>query len=416
MADFKTHITVSTALGIGYGAVAFRHFGVPAPTCILAGTLCSVSGMLPDLDSDSGVPLRESLAFAAACVPMLLLERFRHLGWSSETMALAGAGIYLSVRFGVGKLLKKFTVHRGMFHSIPAAVIAGEVAFLVCVSGDIYMRSYKACAVVAGFMSHLILDEIWSVKFAGGRFQLKSSSGTALKFWGTGWATIAAYAQMLFIGVIVLNDPIWSTFSPEGEKLHTIASRIYERFGRSAPAIMTSPLLPRGTGTTGRDQPPPTIQYAQQQPQQQYVAPQQQYATQPNANAQYDNSAYNNQGYAQPQYANPQYANPAPSGYVNNSAYSNPYGSQYSNSTAYSNSAPAPYSSSYPNNATPTYPAPAPYPQPSYPNSAPNQNYGTPSNSAYPNSVPYPSLPYPNAAANSQPPTYLPPPTSPQRY
>ena len=304
-----------------------------------------------------------------------------------------------------------------MFHSIPAAVIAGEVAFLVCVSGDIYMRAYKACAVVAGFMSHLILDEIWSVKFASGRFQLKSSSGTALKFWGDGtWSNFVAYGQMLAIGVIVLNDPIWSTVSPEGEELHTIASRIYEQFGKRAPDLLTNPLLPRGTGTAGREQPPATTQYAQQPQQQQYAAPQQPYATQPNSNLQYDNSAYNHQGYGQPQFTNPQYANPAPSGYVNNSAYSNPYGSQYSNSTGYSNSATAPYSSSYPSNAPPTYPAPAPYPQPSYPSNAPNQNYGTPSNPAYPSSVPYPSLPYPNAAANSQPPTYLPPPTSPQRY
>src|SRR6188768_3601917 len=98
MADFKTHITVSTTLGVAYGAVAFKHFGLPGPTCILAGTLCSVSGMLPDLDSDSGVPLRESLAFAAACVPMLMMERLP-AGWSREQVVLVGAAMYLGIRF-----------------------------------------------------------------------------------------------------------------------------------------------------------------------------------------------------------------------------------------------------------------------------------------------------------------------------
>jgi len=55
MAGFKTHITVSTLTGIAYGAWGY-HSGAPLETCILAGGLCSVSGMLPDLDSDSGRP------------------------------------------------------------------------------------------------------------------------------------------------------------------------------------------------------------------------------------------------------------------------------------------------------------------------------------------------------------------------
>ena len=39
--------------------------------------------------------------------------------------------------------------------------------------------------IVIGFMSHLILDEIWSIRFrAGIPVGLKSSSGTAIKFWG----------------------------------------------------------------------------------------------------------------------------------------------------------------------------------------------------------------------------------------
>ncbi len=244
MADFKTHITVSTALGVGYGAVAFQHFGFPAPTCVLAGTLCSLSGMLPDLDSDSGVPLRESLSFASACVPMLLLDRFRQLGWTTETIVLVGAGIYIAVRFGIGALLKKYTVHRGMFHSIPAAVIAGEVAFLLCVSGDMTMRGFKAGAVVAGFLSHLILDEIWSVRVSGGRIGLKSSSGTAMKlFGGDMWANFSCYAKLIILGVVVFNDPAWTTLSPEGTELHTIASSIIKKFD-AVEARLNLPSLP----------------------------------------------------------------------------------------------------------------------------------------------------------------------------
>ena len=77
--------------------------------------------MLPDLDSGPGVPLRESVAFAAAVVPMLMIDRFDRWAWRPESIVLAGGLVYLFIRFGVGRLLRKSTVHRGMFHSVPGA-------------------------------------------------------------------------------------------------------------------------------------------------------------------------------------------------------------------------------------------------------------------------------------------------------
>ena len=68
----------------------------------LAAGLCGVAGMLPDIDSDSGRPLHESLAFAAAVVPMMLLHRLRHWEVPHELLILAGAGAYLLVRLGWG--------------------------------------------------------------------------------------------------------------------------------------------------------------------------------------------------------------------------------------------------------------------------------------------------------------------------
>jgi len=210
MAGFKTHITVSSTLGVGYALGGHFYFGVPLPASILAGTLCGLSGMLPDLDSDSGVPLRESITFAAAALPMLLVDRFHQLGWSHETMALVGAGIYATVRFGLASIIKKLTVHRGMFHSIPAALIAGQIFYLIASANEPAIRFYKAGAVVAGFMSHLILDEIWSISFAGGVPRLKSSFGTALKFWGDGlMANLATYGQLGLLTYVSMQDGDW---------------------------------------------------------------------------------------------------------------------------------------------------------------------------------------------------------------
>src|SRR3972149_3606964 len=186
MAGFKTHIAFSSILGAGYGTAAYFLYDVPWPSCVLAGGLCGVSGMLPDLDSGPGTPLRESMAFAAAVVPVMLIHRLQQRALSTEMFIIIVAGLYLLIRFGGMALLKLFTEHRGMFHSLPAAAIFGEVAYLLA-SGDTHLRLYKAGAVVLGFLSHLFLDEVYSFEWSRGRLHLKNSFGTALKLIGHSW-------------------------------------------------------------------------------------------------------------------------------------------------------------------------------------------------------------------------------------
>jgi hypothetical protein len=232
MAGFKTHITVSSLMGVGYGGAAGWMYGVPWPTCVLAGGLCGVAGMLPDIDSDSGTPLRESMAFAAAIVPMMLLHRFQQWGMSNELIILAGAATYLLIRFGVAALLKRYTVHRGMFHSLPAAVVWGELAFLLSSGEDLRLRAYNAGAVVLGYLSHLLLDEIYSFQWSRGRVRLKSSFGTALKLWGqSGWSNVSAYAKLLILAAAIFWEPQWShTPVPlDSPTVQQVASHLMDR-------------------------------------------------------------------------------------------------------------------------------------------------------------------------------------------
>ena len=121
MANFKTHITGSTLLGIAYGTIAYTQFEVPLGHCAVAAGLCSVAGMLPDLDHKLGIPLREMLCFVAIVVPMLMIRRFEEMGFTPEEMVFVSGVLYVLIRFVGGELFKRFTVHRGMWHSIPAA-------------------------------------------------------------------------------------------------------------------------------------------------------------------------------------------------------------------------------------------------------------------------------------------------------
>jgi membrane-bound metal-dependent hydrolase YbcI (DUF457 family) len=204
---FRVHITGSSIVGVGYAAAAWYVGDMPPMTCVLAGGLCSVAGMLPDLDSGPGIPLRESVAFAAAVVPMMMIHRFHQMGLPLEAMILAGAAIYLAIRFGVAWLLKNHSIHRGMFHSLPAMAIAGQIAFLAFAAEDPLRRYFIASAVVLGFLTHLVLDEIWSVKLGMFGPKFKKSFGTALKFHGPVlWPNLVTYALALILGALAAGD------------------------------------------------------------------------------------------------------------------------------------------------------------------------------------------------------------------
>jgi membrane-bound metal-dependent hydrolase YbcI (DUF457 family) len=226
MADFKTHITTSCVLGGGYACLG-AYYGLPIEAALVAGGLCGVGGMLPDIDSDSGVPVRETMGFAAAVTPMLLVDRFQQLGLNYEQMVLAGGASYLIVRFGIAKLLMRFTVHRGMFHSIPALLIFTGLAFLICGSSNLHLRYFKAVGVFIGAMSHLILDEIYAVEWSGGRWRFKKSFGTALKLWGDSlWGNFSTYSKLAAVVVLILSEP-----------------SIMERYGALSPIVIDNAAL-----------------------------------------------------------------------------------------------------------------------------------------------------------------------------
>ncbi len=187
MAGFRTHITVSSLLGIGYAAAAVRPLGFPPEAAFLAAGVTAVGGMLPDLDSDSGVPVREMSGLAAAVVPLLLLPRLAASGMSQEGMLAAVGLLYLLIRYGAGWLFRRVTVHRGMFHSIPCMLIFGLLVYLEYHSPDVRIRLLLAGGVMLGFLSHLVLDELYSVDFNGVRLRLNKFAGSAVKLVSPSW-------------------------------------------------------------------------------------------------------------------------------------------------------------------------------------------------------------------------------------
>src|SRR5262245_41019679 len=130
MASYPVHLSVSTALGAAYGAAAVWFWHIDWGPAFLGAGLTALGGVLPDLDSDSGVPVRELFGILAAAAPVLLFTRLRAAGFTPEQTIAIGAALYLIIRYGVAAFFKRITVHRGMFHSIPAMLIAGLFVYL----------------------------------------------------------------------------------------------------------------------------------------------------------------------------------------------------------------------------------------------------------------------------------------------
>ena len=201
MASYKGHLSVSATLGTCYGAVGIWGWDLDWGPAFLGLGVTTLGGVLPDLDSDSGVPVRELFGLAAAAAPFLLWGRLRADGFSLEQTIVLLAAAYLLIRYGVSEVFKRATVHRGMFHSIPAMLIAGLLVFLGYDTPATWLRYYLAFGVMLGFLSHLILDELYSVDFMGFRVKISKSAGSALKLYSPSWsATVACY---LFLGGLV---------------------------------------------------------------------------------------------------------------------------------------------------------------------------------------------------------------------
>jgi membrane-bound metal-dependent hydrolase YbcI (DUF457 family) len=183
MASFRGHLSFAGALGFVYGGLGANQFGFDPSTAVLGAGVTTVGGLLPDLDSDSGVPIREMFGLAGAMVPLLLMPRLMQTSLQpDEILAILGC-VYAIIRYGLSRVFKYLTVHRGMFHSIPAMLIAGMIFFVVFHSNSLPKKLFLSAGVMIGFLSHLVLDELYSVNFEGLKITLKSSSGTALKFW-----------------------------------------------------------------------------------------------------------------------------------------------------------------------------------------------------------------------------------------
>jgi membrane-bound metal-dependent hydrolase YbcI (DUF457 family) len=204
-------LTFSSILAAGYGALGAWQLNLDWGPVFLGAGLTALGGLLPDLDSDTSVPVRELFGLAAMAAPFLLFRRLEESGFSTEQMLVILTGVYLGIRYPLAGMFKSLTVHRGMFHSIPAMLITGLLVFLLYRSSDadrhLILRLYLAGGVMLGFLSHLLLDELYAVDFQGIVFKRNKYSGSALKLFSPSWAaTLTTYLLLGALGYLTWID------------------------------------------------------------------------------------------------------------------------------------------------------------------------------------------------------------------
>ena len=187
MAGFKGHLAFGMVTGLVWCAIIV-YLALLQPIFLPFIFLITVfASFLPDLDSDGGTPLRMLLTtlsvVSGGYVGYFSLQNSLDNG--IITALLYGGGYALFVYYIIGGIFKKITVHRGMFHSIPAAVLSSLITLSIL---NIYIESVDlkllfSLSVGIGYLCHLVLDELNSVVNLGGMpFVPNKSLGTALKF------------------------------------------------------------------------------------------------------------------------------------------------------------------------------------------------------------------------------------------
>ncbi|WP_299312576.1 metal-dependent hydrolase [uncultured Halomonas sp.] len=213
MANFRTHLVVAAAGGaaIAHGGWQGGLWEVREALQVLA--LVTLGGILPDIDADRSKAIRlifNLLAVPAVVAGALLLQGRLDTGG----LLLACGAIYLGVRYLGARLFSRFTVHRGLWHSLLAAGLCGLVT--AALSHRLFAQPdtlawAHGVAVTLGFVIHLALDELYSVDLIDAR--IKRSFGTALKPFD--WRSPGNSLVMLLAAVNLLPwlpawSPLWS--------------------------------------------------------------------------------------------------------------------------------------------------------------------------------------------------------------
>ena len=208
MANFRQHAAGGAAVGLAGAALGAWRVGLSPMQAADVFILGIVGGILPDVDSDSSRPVRILFSLLGAILPIAayaLWTRRPENPHSLEVLVFVLGTGFILIRYGVSFAFFRITRHRGACHTLPAALICGELVFLLFVNSALWTRLTFALTAAGGYLSHLALDEISSVDIENQR--LRESAGTAVNLFERSWlANVVLYGLLFGLGALIANQ------------------------------------------------------------------------------------------------------------------------------------------------------------------------------------------------------------------
>lgn len=221
MANFNTHLAVALAASSGL-ALATTQFHITqiidAPAMIAFG---AIGGMLPDIDSPNSKPVK-LLFTTLGIISLLTVVNIFQQRFAAYLVLIVAAITYGFVRYAVAALFDKFTIHRGIFHSVLTAVFF--CLLMVCIAcyllrWDVTYAWLSGLFIGFGFIVHLVLDEVYSVDLSNRR--LKKSFGTALKLY--------SYDNLMTSGMMAAATVALIIITPQPQPVFKLWLNQYQR-------------------------------------------------------------------------------------------------------------------------------------------------------------------------------------------
>ena len=147
MAGYKSHMAFGIITGAFWAGFLFSLSMISIFIAPLILFITVLGSFLPDLDSDSGRPIKvllNMLSIVSTAYAFFLLRAYSD---NFLIIILLAIACYVFTYFIIGKIIKKLTHHRGMFHSIPAVLLCFFFSMYILETTNIsdnYMRLFKS--------------------------------------------------------------------------------------------------------------------------------------------------------------------------------------------------------------------------------------------------------------------------------
>ncbi len=263
MGNYRQHLTFATGLGVFYASGVYVLSGVHWVYGTVAAMLTSLGGLLPDLDHPTGTQLKGFTGILAVLASVAVWHKLaaKTPDLPFELHLIAVVIVYIFVRHWMRDVLARTMVHRGIMHSFPCCAVWGAATYLYYPSDSQLIRLIMCTSVTLGFLSHLVLDEMFSVDISNTR--IKRSFGSAMKFWAPSLsATFAMYVLLSVVTYRVVQ--VWPETPIEdilAEKVPTIVIPWPPKPNeRSTPREVLAPVRPRRTAA--QENPPTRLSTA----------------------------------------------------------------------------------------------------------------------------------------------------------